>query len=124
MTRCIAQRLWAKTVPTEDGCWNWTGGIDPTGYGRISAGGTMGYTHRVAVELFHGPIPDGMDVDHLCRNRACCNPAHLEVVTRQENLLRGETLTAAHKAGVDCGFSACRSCARHRLLPADTGSAA
>ena len=66
-------------------CWLWTGTISRNGYGR-----TLRTTaHRVAYELFVGPIPPGLDVDHLCRVRACVNPAHLEPVTRAENLWRG-----------------------------------
>lgn len=116
--KCIAQRLWSKVQPDPLGCWNWTGALNPNGYGYISTSTGMAYTHRVAAELFHGPIPDGMVADHLCRNRACCNPAHLELVTQRENLLRGETLTAAHQAGTDCGFAKCAACARHRTTAA------
>lgn len=111
---CVLVRLRAKVVPTDNGCWQWLGALDPTGYGRIALGDTMAYTHRVAAEAFYGPIPEGMTVDHLCRNRGCCNPLHLEVVTARENLMRGDTLTAAHHAGVDCGFERCRACRRHR----------
>jgi hypothetical protein len=77
--------FWAK-VDKSDGCWDWTGYKTATGYGRVQ--GTK-YAHRVAYELQVGPIPDGLEIDHLCRNRGCVNPAHLEVVTHQENQLRG-----------------------------------
>lgn len=114
MTGCVLRRLWAKVEPAPDGCWNFIGAANPDGYGRIQVGVKLDYAHRVAYEAFAGPIPDGFDIDHLCRNHRCCNPAHLEAVTRRENLLRGETLTRAHLDGVDCGFPACRSCRRHR----------
>lgn len=73
-------------------CWIWTAAIDKsTGYGRVSIGGKVGYGHRIAYEAFVGPIPAGMEIDHLCRNRACCRPEHLEAVTPQVNVLRGES---------------------------------
>ena len=59
-------------------------------------------THRVIWTAERGPIPAGLDIDHLCRTRACCNPDHLEPVTRQVNLLRGETTTAARAAITHC----------------------
>lgn len=74
------------------GCWNWQGKANNSGYGQIGSGGRNGrdvLTHRVAYEHVHGPIPLGLEVDHKCRNRLCCNPDHLEAVTRSENMLRG-----------------------------------
>lgn len=75
---------------TPDGCWLWTGSTNGVGYGDFRARGKNHYyVHRWAYEEWAGPIPKGMDLDHLCRNRSCCNPAHLEPVTRRENLERG-----------------------------------
>lgn len=74
------------------GCWLWTGGLfGGTGYANIGVGGKSRGAHRVLYELHRGPIPTGMQLDHLCRQRSCVNPAHLEVVTNRENGRRGNS---------------------------------
>lgn len=76
------------------GCWLWTGGGGGAGYGRFSASRTMVMAHRFSYEAHVGPIPDGLQIDHLCRVRACVNPSHLEPVDARTNTLRGAGRTA------------------------------
>lgn len=74
-----------------DACWEWTAVRNAFGYGvihRLDKGSRL--AHRVLYEALVGPVPDGMDLDHLCRNRGCVRPGHLEVVTRSENIRRGD----------------------------------
>lgn len=70
-------------------CWEWTGSLTQAGYGHMSVDGKLDYTHRIVWELLVGPIPEGLVIDHLCRNRACCNPDHLEPVEQAVNVRRG-----------------------------------
>lgn len=76
-------------------CWVWTASTKGNGYGEFSLGGKMLKAHRVSYAWNAGPIPDGLTLDHLCRNRACVNPHHLEPVSMRENTLRGKGPSAA-----------------------------
>ena len=95
-------RFWSKvnkvgqspsTRPELGPCWLWMASLDTYGYGMFWQGPRpmrkLRRSHRVAYEASFGQIPEGFDIDHLCRNRCCVNPAHLEPVTRKENLRRG-----------------------------------
>ncbi len=83
-------RFWRKVkIGTLSDCWIWGGSITGGGYGQYEVRGTRKQAHRYAYELFVGPIPEGLTIDHLCRTRPCVNPRHLEPVSLKENILRG-----------------------------------
>ena len=85
------ERFWSKVaLPDENGCMLWLASSKSNGYGQFGIGGKNLYAHRVAYLWLVGPIPDELQLDHLCRNRKCVAPDHLEAVTQQENLRRGE----------------------------------
>lgn len=82
------ERFWRFVEKRPDGCWFWTGSRNAKGYGRINVDGQAVFAYRLAYELFVGPVPAGLTLDHLCQNEPCVNPAHLEAVTQQDNMLR------------------------------------
>lgn len=84
------------------GCWEWQACRCSGGYGNFRHKGRVVVAHRLAYETLVGPIPEGLDIDHLCRNRKCVNPHHLEPVTRRENILRGEGQGAKHARKTHC----------------------
>lgn len=130
----MAERLAAGTaVDPVTGCHNWTKTLTTAGYGQVSTGTKVKKrpAHRASYELHKGPIPDGMQIDHLCRNPRCINPDHLEAVTPQENTLRGMAPNAiavrngactkghpyvegSHYVHPKTGHRSCRICNPHR----------
>ncbi|MCW2545384.1 MAG: hypothetical protein JWM40_2936 [Frankiales bacterium] len=130
--KTIEQRFWPKVHKTS-GCWTWTASTNGRGYGQMGRGGRgegIVLAHRVSYELHHGPIPEGLQIDHLCRNRLCVRPDHLQAVDARTNLLRAPgTMTSrnAHKthcihghelAGdnliIERGRRSCRTCKNQR----------
>ena len=115
---------------TESGCWQWMRPLD-SGYGRFARDGKTLLAHRVSLEFCGRPVPDGMQADHLCRNRGCVNPDHIESVTLAENVLRGEGVTARNARATECpvgheyntlntyitpsGTRDCKPCQRERV---------
>lgn len=94
----LPERFWAKVYPEPNtGCWIW-GASTAHGYGYWDSR----RVHRLTYELMSGPVPEGLVLDHLCRQRACANPEHLEAVSPRENLLRGEGFAARNSAKATC----------------------
>lgn len=134
------ERFWSKVnksgpLPLHGGvpgpCWQWTAGKIPSGYGSFhTAPLRQAAPHRYAWEALRGPIPDDLTIDHLCRNKLCVNPDHLEVVTRGENTLRAVDIGAKNRGKTHCikghefdrdntritpnGRRRCRTCDSHR----------
>lgn len=99
----VLDRLALKVDMTggPDACWPFLGALRPDGYGNFKSS-LAATAHRSSWIALVGPLTEGEVIDHLCRNRACCNPDHLEPVSRGENVLRGNTLTAINKAKTHC----------------------
>lgn len=87
---------------TESGCWIWLGACQPTGYSVVRFNGKAARAHRVIYKIVFGSIPEGFELDHLCRVRCCVNPHHMEPVTHTENLRRGETIGAKNRMKTHC----------------------
>lgn len=109
-------------VEKTDTCWLWLACLNDAGYGRFGRGGRgegMAQAHRWAYEYFVGPVPDTLVIDHLCRNRRCVNPEHLEPVTRGENVMRGTGLPVDNAAKTHCPAGHAYDKDNTYLAPAD-----
>lgn len=127
----VMERLLKRRVVTREGCWEYDkpsatcGGYQQVSVGTVDGKPLRKYAHRVAYEHLVGPIPSGMQIDHLCRNRGCFNPEHLEPVTPRENILRsvahithcpqGHEYTAQN-TGYTGNRRYCRECKRAKAL--------
>lgn len=89
-------------VIQENGCWDWVGAVSTNGYGSWRTSGRSQPAHRAMYERHKGPIPDGLQIDHLCRNRKCVNPDHMEPVTLIENVLRGVGFSGRNRRKTHC----------------------
>lgn len=108
-TQEARNRFWNKIDPQPNGCWNRIGCTDGNGYSRVQLERRSFSGHRAAYTWTKGPIPDGLFLDHLCRNRRCVNPDHLEPVSHDENMARGMRPNQTH-----CKWG-------HEYTPANTG---
>jgi hypothetical protein len=123
----------AKVEVDDNGCWLWTGYVTPDGYSQLTIRPRRHRGHRLSYELLVGPIPEGREIDHLCRVRRCINPDHLEVVTRSENnrrsqrnwipdvngapmCFRGHAVQGANAIHDTDGKTRCRTCRREARL--------
>ena len=126
------KNFYANIIPDERGCWVWIGERIKGGYGRLRSGHRKRWmAHRWSYTQFIGPIPDGLTIDHVCRNTSCVNPTHLDAVTMRENLVRGTGFVAVNAAKTQCirghafdetntrttraGTRQCRTCETARL---------
>ena len=104
----IAMARWWAYVDMEshpeDECWRWVGPMGKFGYGYFTADGRRTVAHRFGYEALVDPVPVELDLDHLCRRRECVNPAHLEPVTRQENIRRGESHAGQNARKTHCKY--------------------
>ncbi len=132
----VFERFWEKVRLDPSGCWQWAGAVGAGdrggGYAQMRDAGKTLYAHRLSYETLVGLVPDGLHLDHLCRNRTCVNPTHLEPVTCRENLLRGVGPTSIHAGKTHCpkgheysgenlrlspkGSRVCRTCANAGAL--------
>src|SRR5882724_3748162 len=110
----MPKRIERKILKDENGCWLWTGQKDRGGYGRIGITENgrcfKRLAHRLSYEAFVGPIPKGLEIDHLCRVHCCVNPAHLEPVTRNVNMQRGVNIGLVGRLAADAKQRAKTTC--------------
>lgn len=124
----IIARLERHISRDDSGCWVWTGAVQSSGYGSIGWDGKTYLAHRASYEAYHGPIPAGLQVDHLCCVKLCVNPEHLEAVTglvnmqrrngRVDECKRNHPLSGDNLLITKSGKRQCRECGRQRVREA------
>lgn len=126
----LKKKIIGRKETDKNDCWNWSG-AKRKGYGMIKVGMKQMSVHRVLYEILVAPIPEGYVIDHLCRNKSCINPAHLQPVTSKENTLRGTSFAAINSKKTHCpkgheytqenlgknkaGRRVCKQCNRDRM---------
>lgn len=119
----LPPRMAARVTVAKSGCWLWTGALASNGYGSVGYAARIHSAHGLAYRLLVGDVPDGLQLDHLCRERRCCNPVHLEPVTPAENMRRARALITACPKGhvydeantrIRNGQRSCKECDRER----------
>lgn len=130
----LPDRFWLKVITRQSGCWEWLGAKYSTGYGIFTLKHKGMSAHRFAYIVTRGDIAPGIECDHLCRNRLCVNPNHIELVTGRENILRGEGTGAKFARRTHCNNGhaltgnnvrirpnsstrVCKTCAKQRTRP-------
>jgi hypothetical protein len=98
----LPERIWSKISVDESGCWVWLAYRNRGGYGCVSWEGMSRLAYRITYTELVSPVPEGLELDHLCRVRHCVNPDHLEPVTRQTNALRGVGVGAKNAKKTHC----------------------
>ena len=130
----VRERFDSNWTPEPNtGCWLWTGSANKAGYGHTKHNGTTWVAHRLGWTLYRGPIPEGMFIDHMCRQKGCVNPDHLRLVTPRINAIenndgitalnarkthckRGHALDEANTGTTHTGTRQCRTCCREKSL--------
>ncbi len=99
----LPKRFWSKVQPCPmSGCWIWVGGHNGHRYGIVSRDGRQTLSHQWTFDVAYGAVPVGMEIDHKCNTRECCNPAHLRPLTHADNLARSNSVSSVNRRATHC----------------------